>query len=225
MLRRLAGLLLTLAACDPPPAPSPLARMVDALAARGIRDAAVLEAMRKVPRDEFVRPEDRPFAFEDRAFPVGHGRTVSQPYVVARMIELAGIRPGARVLELGTASGYQTAILAEMGAEVRTVEAVPDLVRRALERFGGAARVKVRQGDGRDGWPEEAPFQAILIRSAVDQPPVALLRQVADGGRIVAPVGDETFGQRLVRMTRHGDDWTREEFDRVRFAPLVGADR
>lgn len=227
MLR--ASLLLAAAlawGCDGPAPASPLDRMVETqVAARGIRDAALIAAMRRVAREEFVLPEDRARAHEDTALPVGHGRTISQPYITARLIDLAGVKPGDRVLEIGTASGYQTAILAEMGVHVLSIEAVPELMKRAQERLAAYKAVQLRRGDGREGWPEQAPYQAVIVRSAVDQPPPALLNQLAEGGRLVAPVGDETFGQRLVRMTRRGDDWVREEFDRVRFAPLVETGR
>ena len=153
--------------------------VIEQIEARGIRDARVLEAMRRVPRHELVPAELRERAYQDRALPIGHDQTISQPYIVAVMSEALALRPGDRVLEVGTGSGYQAAVLAELCSEVYTIEIVPELAARArtdLTRLG-YQNVRVRQGDGYRGWPEYAPFDAVLVAAAPDHVPEALVEQ------------------------------------------------
>jgi len=161
------------------------------LEARGIRDRRVLEAMRATPRHLFVPVLVSPGAYDDRPWPIGHGATISQPYVVALMTELLRPEPKQRVLEIGTGSGYQAAILSQLAAHVYTIELEPELARSAAERLMrlGYNNVEVRQGDGYKGWPEAAPFDGIMITAAPPEVPQTLLDQLAKGGRLVAPVG------------------------------------
>jgi protein-L-isoaspartate(D-aspartate) O-methyltransferase len=197
------------------------AMVTEQIEARGVRDPRVLEAMRKVPRHEFVPREQRPYAYADHPLPIGHQQTISQPYIVAAMTELAQVRPGARVLEIGTGSGYQAAVLAELGAEVYSIEIVEPLTRSAaatLERLG--YRVQVRAGDGYQGWPEHAPFEAIVVTAAPPRIPEPLKQQLAEGGRLVIPVGD--FYQELVVLTRRGGELERRSVFPVRFVPMTG---
>jgi protein-L-isoaspartate(D-aspartate) O-methyltransferase len=199
------------------------ARMVDdQIAARGITDPAVLRAMRTVPRHEFVPPPVREDAYADRPLSIGHGQTISQPYIVALMTELAAVKPGDRVLEIGTGSGYQAAILAELGARVHSIEIVEPLARSAAEtlRRLGYDRVEVRHGDGYRGWPEAAPFAAIVATAAPPDVPPALLAQLAPGGRLVIPVGTGEQELRLLVRTPTGVE-TRRVVP-VRFVPMVG---
>lgn len=194
------------------------------LRARGLTDARVLAAMATVPRHRFVPPDLAAHAYDDRALPIGHGVTISQPYVVAWMTELAHVEPGARVLELGTGSGYQAAILAELGARVSTIERIEALASSARERLrelGYEHRVEVRHGDGYLGWPEQAPFDAILITAAPPELPGALLEQLAEGGRLVAPIGPSHAYQDLVLVERRGGEFVRSEQGGVAFVPLL----
>jgi protein-L-isoaspartate(D-aspartate) O-methyltransferase len=202
------------------------ARMVEQqLVARGITDARVLAAMRTVPRHEFVPSTSRAAAYEDRPLPIGRGQTISQPYVVAAMTELAVLGPHSRVLEIGTGSGYQAAVLAEVAGTVYTIEIVAALAaeaERTLRRLG-YDRVHARQGDGTRGWPEAAPFDAILVTAAGPEVPPALRAQLAEGGRLVIPVGTGDQWLEVHRRTREGFEVTRA-FP-VRFVPLVGEER
>jgi protein-L-isoaspartate(D-aspartate) O-methyltransferase len=191
---------LALAACARPAATADdsfaaaRARMVtDTIASRDVKDARVLAAMRKVPRHEFVPANVRGRAYDDAPVPIGHGQTASQPYIVAVMTELAELGPDSRVLEIGTGSGYQAAVLAEVAGEVWSIELLEPLAtsaRRTLERLG-YGRVHLRQGDGYRGWPEAAPFDAIVVTAAPPEVPKALLDQLAMGGRLVVPVGTD----------------------------------
>jgi protein-L-isoaspartate(D-aspartate) O-methyltransferase len=198
------------------------ARMIeDQLRARGIEDRRVLEAMARVPRHELVPASHRALAYADRPLPIGEGQTISQPYVVAAMTELADIAPRDKVLEVGTGSGYQAAVLAEMGAEVYTIEIVESLGRRAasdLERLG--YRVHARIGDGYRGWPEAAPFDAVIVTAAPPEIPEPLLAQLAVGGVLVAPVGDARQIMRVV--TRTEDGLAERDAFPVRFVPMTG---
>ena len=194
-----------------------------ALERDGIGDPAVLDAIRVVPRHEFVPSSQRELAYADRPLPIGHAQTISQPYVVALMTELARVEPGERVLEVGTGSGYQAAVLAELGAEVWSVEIVEPLAREAaadLARLGYDVRTRV--GDGYRGWPEAAPFDAIVITAAPPEVPRPLLEQLAVGGRLVVPVGDAWGAQELVVITRTEDGLVRERSIPVRFVPMTG---
>jgi protein-L-isoaspartate(D-aspartate) O-methyltransferase len=198
--------------------------VAEQLAPQGIDDPATLAAMRAVPREEFVPAEQRPYAYDDTPLPIGQGQTISQPLVVAVMTQLIGPRPGMRVLEVGTGSGYQAAVLAETGARVWTVEIFAGLAREARQRLArlGYRGVTVRHGDGYAGWPAEAPFDAIVVSAGADSIPPPLLDQLAPGGRLVMPVGDPAVDQTLVLVEK--DSAGRIASRRVlpvRFVPLL----
>lgn len=196
------------------------------LVSRGIKDVGVLDAMRSVPREEFVPEALREFAYDDSALPIGANQTISQPYIVASMAEAAGIAPGQRVLEIGAGSGYAAAILAGIASEVFTIERHGELARSAEETFRrlGYANIRTRTGDGTQGWPEAAPFDAILAAACGPSVPDVLRRQLKVGGRLVMPLGEREDVQRLVKITRIGDDeFEEEQLDDVRFVPLIGA--
>ena len=198
-------------------------RMVaEQIAARGVRDERVLAALRRVPRHFFVPEAERGEAYDDHPLPIGSRQTISQPYIVAVMSELAEISRGERVLEIGTGSGYQAAVLAELGAEVHSIEIVPELAtsaRAVLARLG-YERVNVITGDGYRGLPERAPFDAILVTAAPDHVPQPLLDQLAVGGRLVIPVGDRFQQLRVFARSAAGIE-QRSIFD-VRFVPMTG---
>jgi len=231
--RRLAAALLTWAcgvsasgldAGAPDPTAEARNRMVEEqIEARGVRDPRVLDAMRHVPRHELVPASQRALAYEDRPLPIGHGQTISQPYVVAAMTDALRLTGSERVLEIGTGSGYQAAILSKLAKEVFTIEIVPELAQRAradLARLG-FANVEVRQGDGWRGWPEKAPFDAIVVTAAPEEVPPDLIAQLAVGGRLVIPVGGGREQQLMVvRKTPEGV--TREVLFGVRFVPMTG---
>ena len=201
-------------------------RMVERdLIDRGIADPRVIRAMATVPRERFVDPEQTAFAYDDAPLPIGEGQTISQPYIVARMAEALALAPADRVLEIGTGSGYAAAVLAEIAAEVYTVERIDALAGRARRRLAGLgyARVHVLVGDGTLGWPEHAPYDAIVATAGGPDVPAALLDQLAVAGRLVMPVGPMRFGQRLVRIVRELGDYRREDLEPVAFVPLVGA--
>ncbi len=191
---------------------------------RGIDDPRLLEAMGKVPREAFVPRRYRKMAYRDGPLPIGRGQTISQPYVVALMTLALQIEPGDKVLEVGTGSGYQAAVLAELGAEVVSVErhdGLADKAREALEKVG--YDVDVRRGDGSKGLEEEAPFDAILVTAAAPTIPTTLLEQLRDGGRLVIPVEETRGHQRLIRVTRNADgSFERSELAQVAFVPLIG---
>jgi protein-L-isoaspartate(D-aspartate) O-methyltransferase len=194
------------------------------LRARGIRDERVLAAMAAVPRERFVPAGLEGEAYADQPLPIGAGQTISQPYVVARTVELAGVGPDDRVLDVGVGSGYQTAVLAQLAAEVCGVEIRRELLEQAtaqLEAIGVADRVSLRVGDGGYGWADRAPFQAILLAAAAPRVPAPLLAQLAEGGRLVLPEG-QPEGQELVRYTRRGERFVREAFGPVRFVAFMG---
>jgi protein-L-isoaspartate(D-aspartate) O-methyltransferase len=204
------------------------ARMVKAqLRARGVSDERVLSAMGRVPRERFVPPLMASQAYADHAMAIGHHQTISQPYMVAVMTEALALTGSERVLEVGTGSGYQCAILAELAGEVYSMERVEDLARAALDLLTdelGYANVHVRSGDGTLGWPDAAPFQGVIVTAAAPGPPHSLLEQLdPDGGRLVVPVGDHDL-QHLVRVERHGTEFTSERTTACRFVPLVGAE-
>jgi len=200
------------------------ARMVETqIVSRGVRDPRVLGAMRKVPRHLFVAPGERAHAYEDHPLPIGGSQTISQPYIVALMTELLGLPPRARVLEIGTGSGYQSAVLSEIAAEVYSIEILPDLAAAASAtlRELGYGNVTVREGDGYRGWPEHAPFDGIIVTAAPEKIPEPLVDQLAVGGRMVIPVGG--FFQELKVFTREKDGRvTEKDIIPVRFVPMTG---
>ena len=196
------------------------------IAAAGISDEHVLRAMRAVPRHEFVPPEFLGQAYENHPLPIGYGQTISQPYVVAWMTELLELKPGQRVLEIGTGSGYQAAMLAELGfVEVYSVEIVPELAELAQQRLVdlGYESVHVRQADGYYGWPEAAPFDAIIVTAAPDHLPAPLVEQLAPDGRIVVPIGPAGFYQSLWRFVNVEGELVAYNMGGVRFVPFTGA--
>ena len=191
---------------------------------RGVRDARVLAAMRSTPRHLFVPPNIRSMAHADRPLPIGHGQTISQPYIVAYMSELLRTAPDLTVLEIGTGSGYQAAVLSALVKEVSTIEIVPELARSAAETFQrlGLKNVVTRQGDGYKGWPEKAPFDRILLTAAPPEVPQALLDQLKPGGRLVAPVGVGPFSQEIVVIDKMKDGKLKRRSDiPVIFVPMV----
>ena len=195
------------------------------IAGRGVRDEALLEAMRRVPREEFVAEADRAQAYGDFPLPIGFGQTISQPYIVALMIDAAGIAAGDRVLEVGAGSGYAAAVLGELGAEVIAIERMPELAASARERVArlGYSNVRIVEGDGSCGWPEDAPYDAILAAASGSHVPEPLIEQLGPGGRLVMPVGGQLWAQKLVKVTKLADGSTsRESLGKVRFVPLIG---
>jgi len=200
-----------------------LEMVADQIESRGIKDKSVLKALRKVPRHRFVPTVWKPLAYTDGPLPIGEGQTISQPYIVSLMTELIKPAKTMRVLEIGTGSGYQAAVLAECVAEVDSIEVVPELGRKAKSVLKdlGYDRVRVRIGDGYEGWPERAPYDAILLTAAPPKEiPRPLLDQLKPGGRLVAPVGRDD--QRLVRITRTATGFEREVIAAVRFVPMTG---
>jgi protein-L-isoaspartate(D-aspartate) O-methyltransferase len=189
---------------------------------RGVRDERVLEAMRSVPRELFVNDDDKRLAFYDGPLSIGYGQTISQPYIVAYMTEMLCLEPSDRVLEIGTGSGYQTAVLAELAREVYTVEIVEPLSTAARERLDGLGcrSVHFLVGDGSLGWPEHAPFDAIIVTAAPGKTPESLVEQLAEGGRMVAPIGN--FDQYLYRFIRKGGKVSKDTLIGVRFVPMTG---
>ena len=188
-------------------------------------DAAVMAAIDRVPRHEFVPQELRSSAYANRPLPIGHGQTISQPYIVALMTHLLGVESGAQVLEIGTGSGYQAAVLAEMGAQVHTIEIVEPLAAQATRRLArlGYGDVSTRLGDGYYGWSEAAPFEAIIVTAAAAHVPPPLVEQLAPGGVLVIPVGEQFAVQMLllVRKRENGEVSVRQILP-VRFVPLTG---
>jgi protein-L-isoaspartate(D-aspartate) O-methyltransferase len=188
-------------------------------------DARVMDVMGTVPRHEFVPDDQRRYAYRNRPLPIGHGQTISQPYIVALMTDLARVRPGDRVLEVGTGSGYQAAVLSHLAGEVYTIEIVEPLGMQAAERLRrlGHANVQVRLGDGYHGWEAHAPYEAILVTAAASHVPPPLLRQLKPGGRMVIPVGAAFMVQQLMLVEKHEDgSLTTRQVLPVRFVPLTG---
>ena len=203
------------------------ARMVRTqIEARGVQDAAVLRAMRAVPRHQFVPEQHVGDAYEDRPLPIGYGQTISQPYMVAYMTELLELEPGDRVLEIGTGSGYQAAVLAEITDSVYTIEIVEALASTARERLHrlGYDEVQVQHTDGYYGWTEHAPFDAIVVTAAAEFIPPPLVEQLKNGGRMVIPVGSPFFTQTLTLVEKQDGETTTHSLTPVRFVPFRRAD-
>ena len=187
--------------------------------------APVIAAMGRVPRHQFVPERERDAAYDDRPLPIGYGQTISQPYIVALMSDLLAVGPGDSVLEVGTGSGYQAAVLAELGAHTYTIEIVPELGRAAAQRLDrqGYAEVEARIGDGYYGWEVRGPFDAIVVTAAASHVPPPLVRQLKPGGRMVIPVGDPFTVQQLMLVTKNEDGSTQiRQLLPVRFVPLTG---
>ena len=201
-------------------------RMVDEqIRARGVRSRRVLDAMMRVPRHLFVPADSRARAYDDTPLPIGQGQTISQPYIVAYMTEELDLSPDHRVLEIGTGSGYQAAVLAELVKQVWSVEIVPELAERARRTLAdtGYRNVEIRAGNGYLGWPERAPFDRIIVTAAPPEIPQALVEQLAVGGRMIVPVG--TLLQELVLLTRNARGVTEKRTIPVRFVPMVNEPR
>jgi protein-L-isoaspartate(D-aspartate) O-methyltransferase len=200
-------------------------RMVERqIAGRGVDDPLVLEAMRKVPREAFVSKLLREFAYEDSALPIEESQTISQPYIVATMIEAAELTPGDRVLEIGAGSGYAAAVMAQIAGEVFAIERHERLARLARERLArlGYGNIEVKSGDGTLGWPQAAPFDAIIASAGGPHVPQPLLEQLAEGGRLVIPVGESPRDQRLLKLTRVDGAFREKDLGPVAFVPLIG---
>lgn len=192
---------------------------------RGIHDVKVLDAMRQVPREHFVDRASRIHAYEDRPLPIGAGQTISQPYIVAYMIEALQLKGGEKVLEIGGGSGYAAAVLARIANHVFTIERLPELATRAQANLaaGSVHNVTVRCSDGTQGWPEEAPFDAILVSAGAPEAPRPLLEQLKIGAMMVVPVGYDPTSQDLIRIVRTAaDNFERTTLTSVRFVPLIG---
>jgi protein-L-isoaspartate(D-aspartate) O-methyltransferase len=188
-----------------------------------ITDPDVLAAVERVPRHRFVPKHLQQQAYDDRPLPIGQGQTISQPFVVALMTQALALTPESSVLEIGTGSGYQTAILAELAGEVYTVEVRPDLQARAKRILDalGYANIRYRTGDGWAGWPEKAPFDAIIVTAAAPEWPRALISQLAEGGRMVIPVGEQDWNQTLWLLTKLDGNLIKDSLGPVRFVPLI----
>ncbi len=226
----LRALLLASVACTPAPAERAgpdyarqRERMVaEQIAARDVSDPLVLQAMRTVPRHLFVPPSSAEEAYGDHPLPIGHGQTISQPYIVAFMTEALGLEGGETVLEVGTGSGYQAAVLSRIAKQVYSIEIVAPLAAEARERLAraGYRNVQVRSADGYQGWPDVGPFDAIMVTAAAPRVPEPLKAQLKDGARLVIPVGDES--QQLMVITRKGDTFEERRVLPVRFVPMTG---
>jgi protein-L-isoaspartate(D-aspartate) O-methyltransferase len=221
---------LILIACMSPDTGDELARqrsrMVDRqIAARGIEDPRVLEVMKRVPRHKFVPVDQVNFAYDDSPLPIGEDQTISQPYIVGYMTEQLRVTPKSKVLEIGTGSGYQAAVLAELGAEVYTIEIVPSLAARSAKTLAdlGYKNVKVKAGDGYRGWPEHAPFDRIIVTAAPNHIPQPLVDQLAVGGRMVIPVGD--YYQQMTIVTKSDRGVAEQKTIDVVFVPMTGEAR
>ena len=196
------------------------------LEGRDIFSAAVLDAMRKVPRHVFVPDEYKSWSYSDQPLPIGEGQTISQPYIVAYMTQELQIKPGDRILEIGTGSGYQAAVLAELALEVYTIEIVESLGKAAAQRLKrlGYENAKVRVGDGYNGWPDAAPFDAIMVTAGAEELPEPLIEQLAEGGRMIIPIGPHGGVRQLTLIRRKKGKYKSEKLMPVRFVPFVRKD-
>jgi protein-L-isoaspartate(D-aspartate) O-methyltransferase len=196
--------------------------LIDELRSQGITSSTVLDAMLKVPRHKFVPSSQRHLAYQNRPLPIGHDQTISQPFIVGYMTQEASIAPGEKVLEIGTGSGYQAAVLAELAKEVYTIEIIPELAEGARSVLGELQykNVQVKTGNGYEGWPEHAPFDAIVVTAAPDEVPQALVNQLALRGKMVIPVG--TTFQEMVIITRDESGVVERRTIPVRFVPMTG---
>jgi protein-L-isoaspartate(D-aspartate) O-methyltransferase len=200
-------------------------RMVEQqITQRGIDDPAILEAMNKIPRHKFVPDDMVPLAYEDHPLPIGYGQTISQPYIVALMTQVIDPMPDLRILEIGTGSGYQAAVLAELGAEVYTIEIIPELADQAAQRLNelGYTNIHTLSADGYFGWQEFAPFDAVVVTAAPDHLPQPLANQLSEGGRLVIPIGPVGFVQTLWLFEKQGGELQATNLGGVRFVPLTG---
>jgi protein-L-isoaspartate(D-aspartate) O-methyltransferase len=235
-MRRLLAILLSVAAvvagCRSPAGAAQEAsyaaareKMVtEQIAARGVGDAAVLDAMRRVPRHRFVPNDYLAAAYDDHPLPIGFGQTISQPYIVGLMSAAVGVKPGQKVLEIGTGSGYQAAVLAEMGGDVYTVEIIPELAQQAGERLAGLGykAIHLLNGDGYFGWEEHGPYDAILVTAAPDHMPQPLAGQLKEGGRLIVPIGPQGAVQTLWLFEKKGGELQATNLGDVSFVPLTG---
>ncbi len=216
---------------SPSSAPDPylanrLAMVQNDIQARGVSNMDVLTAMQTVPRDQLVPPEYKSMAYGDHPLPIGYGQTISQPYIVAWMTELLDLKQGEKVLEIGTGSGYQAAVLAELGyVDVYTIEIVPELEETAARRLSdlGYSRIHIKQADGYYGWPEFAPFDAIIVTAAPDHLPAPLASQLAAGGRLIIPIGPQGGFQTLWKFVKENGELKAYNQGSVSFVPLTGA--
>ncbi|KGY11697.1 protein-L-isoaspartate O-methyltransferase [Vibrio tubiashii] len=199
-------------------------RLIDFLVASGIQDQKVLDAIYRLPREQFVSQAMMHQAYDNNALPIGQGQTISQPYIVAKMTEILGLTRQSKVLEVGTGSGYQTAVLAQLVDHVFSIERIKALQWEAKRRLKqlDIYNISTKHGDGWQGWSSKAPFDAIIVTAAAESVPSALLSQLADGGVMVIPVGLEE--QQLLKITRQGDDYVSDAIEMVRFVPLVAGD-
>ena len=222
-----AAVFLMAALCDAEPLADWRQRasaMVDSeIVAAGVTNERVIQAARDTPRHEFVPANQRQFAYLDMALPIGNAQTISPPFIVAYMTQEIDPQPTDRVLEIGTGSGYQSAVLAELAGEVYSIERHAELLAEAQKVLGaiGYKNIHTKLGDGMAGWIEQAPFDAILVTAAAEQVPPALAAQLKDGGRLILPLGRHQGAQRLVRLTRKGEVLEEEELCEVRFVPLL----
>ncbi len=199
--------------------------VADQIVRRGVRDPNVLAAMRAVPRECFVPKKARAHAYDDCPLAIGAGQTISQPYIVAYMIAALRLKGGEKVLEIGAGSGYAAAVLGRIAGEVYAIERIGELATQAVANLAiaGAGNVRVRHADGTRGWPEAAPFDAILVSAGAPAIPMTLFQQLAEGGRMIVPVGSDPLTQELIRVMRGpGGEMQREVLTDVRFVPLIG---
>jgi protein-L-isoaspartate(D-aspartate) O-methyltransferase len=203
-----------------------LAMVQNTIENRGISDSQILRVMREVPRHQFVPDKYQAYAYADHPLPIGYGQTISQPYIVAWMTELLALKPGEKVLEIGTGSGYQAAVLADLGfVDVYSIEIIPELAQEAAQRMEslGYTQVHLKQGDGYYGWEEFAPYDAIIVTAAPDHLPSPLVDQLKDGGRLIIPIGPPGGYQSLWKFIKQDEDVTAYNLGGVSFVPLTGA--